>query len=59
MRSEIVPQLVRRPPSQRCDTYGMPQRVAWSRTASWHCFFVPTKSTVPPRSEIEARNSQA
>ena len=51
MRSEIVRQFVSRPPSQRLETYGMPTRFACSETASCACFFVPTKSIVPPRSE--------
>ena len=51
MRSEIVRQFVRRPPSQRLETYGIPTRLACSETASCDCFFVPTKSIVPPRSE--------
>ena len=50
IRSEIVRQLVSRPPSQRWFTYGMPVRLASSSTESWACFLVPTKRTVPPRS---------
>src|SRR5215217_2362866 len=50
IRSEIVRQLVSRPSSQRWFTYGMSVRLASSSTASCACFFVPTKSTVPPRS---------
>ena len=59
MRWEMVPQLVSRPPSQRCETYGMPHRRACSWMESWHCFFVPTKSTVPPRSAMARTTSQA
>ena len=50
MRSEIVRQFVRRPPSQRWFTYGMPTRMASSSIESWHCFFVPTNRIEPPRS---------
>ena len=56
MRSEIVRQFVSRPPSQRWFTYGMPTRFACSSTASCACFFVPTKSTVPPRSAMLRAN---
>ena len=59
MRWEIVPQLVSSPPSQRCETYGMPARTACSWIASWHCFLVPTKSTVPPRSAMSRTTSIA
>src|SRR5436189_5035627 len=51
-RSEIVRQLVSRPPSQRFATYGIPTRSASVLTASCACFFVPTKRIVPPRSAI-------
>ena len=53
--SEIVRQFVSRPPSQRWFTYGMPTRFACSSIASCACFFVPTKSIVPPRSREVAR----
>ena len=56
MRSEIVRQFVSRPPSQRLLTYGMPTRAACSATAFCACFFVPTKSTVPPRSAMFREN---
>jgi hypothetical protein len=52
IRSEIVRQLVSRPPSQRWLTYGMPTRFASFATASCACFFVPTNRIVPPRSPI-------
>ena len=57
IRSEIVRQFVRRPPSQRWLTNGMPTRLASSRTASWACFLVPTKRTVPPRSAMFRTNA--
>ncbi len=59
MRSEIVRQFVSSPPSQRLFTYGMPTRAASVATASWACFFVPTKSTVPFRSEIARAKAYA
>ena len=59
MRSEIVRQLVSRPPSQRWLTYGMPTRLASVATESWACFFVPTKSTVPPRWAMFCANAYA
>ena len=43
-----VLKLVSVPPSQRLVTKYIPLREASSRMASWACFFVPTKSTVPP-----------
>ena len=39
--------LVSMPPSQRCDTYGMPQRTASSFTESRAERLVPTNSTLP------------
>ena len=48
----MVLKLVSRPPSQRLETYGMPTRSASSLIDSWHCFLVPTNSTVPPRSAV-------
>ena len=59
MRLLRVAKLVSRPPSQRLATYGMPTRSACSLTASWHCFFVPTNSTLPPRSAVRRRKSYA
>ena len=58
-RSEIVLQFVRRPPSQRWFTYGMPTRSASSAMESWDCFFVPTKRTEPPRSATLRTNACA
>ena len=59
MRLLSVAKLVSRPPSQRLETYGMPTRSACSWMVSWHCFLVPTKSTLPPRSAVFLRKSQA
>ena len=59
MRLDIVLKLVRRPPSQRWFTYGMPERSAHSLTASRACFLVPTNSTVPPRPAISAAKRRA
>ena len=44
----MVWKLVSMPPIQRSVTYGMPTRWACHWMVSWACFFVPTKSTVPP-----------
>ena len=59
MRSAIVRQFVRSPPSQRCATYGCPTRVASRSMASCACFFVPTKRIVPPRSATLRAKSYA
>jgi hypothetical protein len=48
----MVRKFVRRPPSQRWLTYGMPARAACDATASRDCFFVPTNRTVPPRAAM-------
>ena len=56
-RLEMVWKLVSMPPSQRWLTYGMPTRVACSATASWACFFVPTKRIVPPCATVSLTNS--
>ena len=57
IRLEIVSKLVRRPPSQRWFTYGMPAAEADSAIVSRACFFVPTNKTVPPRLATFAANS--
>ena len=59
IRSVIVRQFVSRPPSQRLETYGMPTRCASWTTASWACFFVPTKRIVPPRCAMLRTKSYA
>ena len=57
MRLLSVLKLVSRPPSQRLETCGMPTRSDCSLIVSWHCFLVPTKSTLPPRSAVLRRKS--
>jgi hypothetical protein len=48
MPVRMVLKLVSVPPSQRLVTKYWPEREASSRTASWACFLVPMKRTVPP-----------
>ena len=58
-RLETVWKFVSRPPSQRSLTYGWPTRVACSASTSCACFFVPTKSTVPPWATVSLTKSYA
>ena len=57
--ADIVWKLVSRPPSQRWLTYGMPLASAQFLTESRACFFVPTKSTVPPLPATSTAKSRA
>ncbi len=44
------------PPSQRSLTYGMPHFSAYCWIGSCACFFVPTKSTLPPLAVVSRTN---
>jgi hypothetical protein len=55
----IVLKFVSMPPSQRCVTYGMPQRTASVAIASRAARFDPTNSSVPPSATSLRTNSAA
>ncbi len=55
----MVLKLVSVPPSHRLVTKYWPERLASSCTASWACFFVPTKRTWPPRATASEMKRKA